>query len=202
MEDHFERLNQVLKFIYSQKEKLIPVNDLLGHFTIKWNLSHSHEVNILMEKLENDKLVSLTLPPDDAIRAKACYCLTLDGIIFIEAKGYPELDRYKNLTCFEDIFTTNDWRKYVDVLTKVEPPLLDPNWKFIGKKGDKGVICSWFTDLQKENKIKAVDKSTLSRIINAQIKNIEIGTHGRTFGNYSNRYEVKYKSAINQLISD
>ncbi len=103
---------------------------------------------------------------------------------------------------FSDIFASADWNKYIEALKNSEPKLISEENEFIGKpKLHKGVICSYVKDLQTKNIIKfTVNRKQLSHVFNNEIKNLNLGSDGKTFDNISNAYEDNFKEQLMKLI--
>lgn len=103
---------------------------------------------------------------------------------------------------FSDIFASTDWNKYIEALQNTEPKLISEENEFIGKpKLHKGVICSYVKDLQTKNIIKfTVNRKQLSHVFNNEIKNLNLGSDGKTFDNISNAYEDNFKEQLMKLI--
>lgn len=102
---------------------------------------------------------------------------------------------------FADIFINDDWSKYIDVLCEVEPILLkkDDNGKYVfagNPKKHKGVICSWIKDLQDKNIIHFENRQNLSLVLNAEIKEFNLGKDGKTFDNASSDYRKNYQNTL------
>lgn len=106
----------------------------------------------------------------------------------------------KTLNGFKDIFYNDGWEKYIDAMVKVSPPLLDNNWKFIGKpRGDKGVVCSWIKTLQDKGIVKQyINRSQLATVLNTEIKSFNVGSDGKTFNNISKKYD-QYENELKKL---
>jgi hypothetical protein len=102
---------------------------------------------------------------------------------------------------FSEIFIEADWRKYIDALTQTNPAILNSEQEFIGnQRKHKGVICSWIIHLQNKSKIKAsINRSQLATVLNNEIKNLNLGADGRTFGNHSNLFDDNYKKQLENL---
>jgi hypothetical protein len=103
---------------------------------------------------------------------------------------------------FSDIFASTDWNKYIEALKNSEPKLISEENEFIGKpKLHKGVICSYVKELQTKNIIKfTVNRKQLSHVFNNEIKNLNLGSDGKTFDNISNAYEDNFKEQLMKLI--
>jgi hypothetical protein len=99
---------------------------------------------------------------------------------------------------FDDIFTIKDWRKHIQILVEMENPVLDEDWNFIGSpKKHKGVICGWITDLKQKNIIdRTLSRQNLSKVLNYEIKNLNLGKDGKSFGIDSSEYRNNYKETL------
>lgn len=102
---------------------------------------------------------------------------------------------------FKDIFLVPDWQDLIDVLKKLEPPLLDKDLNFIGKeKGGKGIICSWISTLKNKGKIKpSINRQDLAKVLNNEIKNLNLGSDGSTFSKVNNSYETEWENKLLKL---
>jgi hypothetical protein len=102
---------------------------------------------------------------------------------------------------FKDIFAKTGWEKYILVFEKCDPPLIDNQRLYTGNnRGHKGVICSWLKDLQNKGVIKRnINRSQLAKVVNHEIKNIDLGEDGKTFDNYSNLYIDNFKDQFLKL---
>jgi hypothetical protein len=102
---------------------------------------------------------------------------------------------------FDNIFVAKDWHQYINVFTKTSPPLLNKEWQFIGKlKKHKGVLCSWIKHLQNKGIIKmTVNRAQLSKVLNNEIKFLNLGVDGKTIDNYSNVYVNKFEQQLIEL---
>lgn len=80
---------------------------------------------------------------------------------------------------FEDIFTKDDFRKYIDVLTACEPPLLekaDSGYKFIGNKNiHTGCVGQWFNFLKTKGVVSPkASRRLIADVLNNEIENFHI----------------------------
>lgn len=105
----------------------------------------------------------------------------------------------KQYESFKDIFTIDHWEKYISAFEKTIPPLLNKNWQFIGnRKKHIGVICSWIYHLKDKSIVNQnCNRVELAKVLNAGLKDFDMGIDGKTFNNISNEFERKFK---NQLI--
>ena len=103
---------------------------------------------------------------------------------------------------FSDIFSNQDWQKYILVLKKTEPPLINSNFEFIGNpKRHKGVICSWIKHLQYKGIIKqTINRSKLADVLNNELKNFNMGKDGKSFDNTSETYKKEFEFQLLALI--
>lgn len=103
---------------------------------------------------------------------------------------------------FKDIFTNSEWEIYINALHKVENPVIDKEYNYIGKaRNDKGVICSWIKDLQNKGIIKKKhNRQELAIVLNNEISGLNLGKDGKTFDNTSTVYDKKYKEKLQNLI--
>jgi hypothetical protein len=105
-------------------------------------------------------------------------------------------------TTFKEIFIDEAWEKYISVFEKTVPPLLTKDWQFQGRsKGHRGVICSWIKELQIRGKInQKINRRQLAKILNAEIKDFNIGSDGKTFDNVSSTYTSVFENQIQHLL--
>jgi|GEM_PF-5143796 len=102
---------------------------------------------------------------------------------------------------FAEIFTVDDWRKYIDVLCEDEINLLKKagkGYNYIGRmRKDKGVICGWISTLQGKKIISAdISRQNLASVLNAEILKFDLGADGRTFHLTSKEYDNNYKETL------
>ncbi|WP_157547144.1 hypothetical protein [Kordia zhangzhouensis] len=104
---------------------------------------------------------------------------------------------------FKEIFTVNDYEKYINALHQVENPVIDENWNFTGKqKGSKGVVCNWIKDLQTKGIISGkYNRQILAEVCNNEIKDFNIGKDGKTFDNFSPKYNDNYKDVLLEIVT-
>lgn len=104
-------------------------------------------------------------------------------------------------TSFEEIFNVPNWKDFIIVLEKLEPPLIDEKLDFIGSsRGGKGIICSWISTLQSKGKIKSsIKRQVLSSVLNNEIKGLELGKDGSTFSKINIEYQNKWEKKLLKL---
>jgi hypothetical protein len=102
---------------------------------------------------------------------------------------------------FKDIFNELDYDKYIEPLKLVKPMLIDSKNVFAGKAhGHKGVICSWFSDLQDKSIInKIISRQKLAIVLNNEIQNFNLSSDGKTFNNTSKLYDKEFKEELFRL---
>lgn len=105
---------------------------------------------------------------------------------------------------FADIFDSEDWAKYVSVLEKTVPPLINSKQEFVGNPSlHKGVVCSWFKHLQNKGIVKlSANRSQLATVLNNELKNFNVGREGKTFDNVSSQFEKIFKPQLLTLIEN
>ena len=98
----------------------------------------------------------------------------------------------------KEAFINKDWEKYLLPFQSTTPPILSTSWEFIGSKNKhKGVLCSWIKELQQKGVINShINRSTLSRLLNQEIKNLNLGKDGKTFDNVSKEYVHNFKNQL------
>lgn len=111
---------------------------------------------------------------------------------------FAEVPKVNFTEGFKDIFLCEDWNKYISAFEKTTPPLLSREWLFIGnRKKHIGVICAWLYELKGKGIIKqSYTRSKLATILNAEIKEFNMGLDGKTFDNTSHEYTNKFKSQL------
>ena len=104
-------------------------------------------------------------------------------------------------TSFNDIFLVPDWHDLINVLAKLEPPLIDKDLNFIGKKrGGKGIICCWILTLINKGKINSsIKRQFLAEVLNKEIKNLNLGLDGSTFSKVNHRYDTEWEEKLLKL---
>lgn len=117
------------------------------------------------------------------------------------SKDKNKVGAIENPLEFGDIFVKDNWKTYIDALHKVENPVIDKEYNFIGlPRKDKGVICSWIKDLQTKGFInKKYNRQQLVTVLNNEIKGLNLGKDGKTFDNSSTVYDTKYKENLIKL---
>ncbi|WP_046755407.1 hypothetical protein [Kordia jejudonensis] len=133
------------------------------------------------------------------------YKVALNDLIE-KIKSYEEniVDAKKTKTnTFKEIFTVDDYEKYINALYQVENPVIDENWNFIGKpRKHKGVICCWINHLQTKGIInKKFNRQVLAEVCNHEIKDFNLGKDGKTFDNTSKIYDDNYKDLLLKIVT-
>lgn len=99
---------------------------------------------------------------------------------------------------FDDLFHNKEKiLPCIEVLRKVEPPLIDTENRFIGSP--KGAICVWYEEMRKQGLVKNADGKTLSKLIPERIENLSISE--RMFREYHKRAEEKYQLTFKTYFS-
>lgn len=103
---------------------------------------------------------------------------------------------------FAEIFVNENWDKYITAFENTVPVLLTKEREFVGQaKKHKGVICCWIKHLQTKSIIKLnVNRSQLAKVLNNEIKGLNLGKDGKTFDNISNEYDNNFKLQLENLI--
>jgi len=102
-------------------------------------------------------------------------------------------------TTFEEIFIVPDWKRYIDALMQTDPPLLNGNMEFIGKKqGGTGEVGRWIAYLKFRSIINPnISRQHLGIVFSSNIKNLYFGEDARTI-NYNST--LAHTSILKQLI--
>ncbi len=142
-------------------------------------------------------------PPKACYDALRIYEIHLQTIIATENTLNTD-----NLRCtietFSELFSVDEWSKYVDALTQCNPPLLqkeaDKTYKFIGNKNKQnGCVGQWFNYLKcHENVIKHVSKHVIAKVLSSEIQDFEI--RASTVDTETNIYKDKYEEQLKKLI--
>jgi len=103
---------------------------------------------------------------------------------------------------FEDIFTEDDWAKYLDALVKCEPQLLtkkNDSYHFVGNKiTQRGVIAAWFKYLKSKGIIdRSLNRNQLASVLSSNIDSFTIC--GASIDNQSKIYN-KVEPQLIELI--
>ena len=102
---------------------------------------------------------------------------------------------------FEDIFNNKEFiQNCIDVLKEVEPPLIDANYTFIGKR--KGAVCVWIDELQRQGFVKHyTDRKVFSKLIPQKIKRFSIdeSMFGKPHKMANDDYRKDFKTLISQI---
>ncbi len=102
---------------------------------------------------------------------------------------------------FADVFAKEDWKKFIDALAKINPPLLDKSNAFSQKRGAKGILGAWIFYLKSEGIIKDFSRQQLAMVFNSEIKGLALGSDGSLITNEKAPYDWKHgKQYKEQLI--
>jgi hypothetical protein len=108
----------------------------------------------------------------------------------------------------EDIFSESGWEKYIAAFEKTTPPLLinkfNNKWEFKGSvRKHKGVICSWIKHLQIKHIVKQnIDRQALSKVLNSNILNFDLGKDGKTFDTISKEFQDNFLSQLERITKE
>lgn len=116
-----------------------------------------------------------------------------------EAQRKPKPKEQEPPQTFEELFYDASFiAPCIDILKKVEPPLIDAESNFIGKS--KGGICVWIDEMKAQAIIKhCSDRSTYATLLPQKIKRFSINES--MFGKHQKRAEEKYRTDIKTLLS-
>ena len=100
---------------------------------------------------------------------------------------------------FNEIFVAKEWNKYLDLLTKCEPPLLikeEKQYKFIGnQKTQRGCVAQYFKFLKIKGIIsQSIDRDELAKVLSSEIINFSI--NGSTIDNESTNYKKTFQQQL------
>ncbi len=101
---------------------------------------------------------------------------------------------------FSDVFTSNDFAKYLNALVNCTPQLLNSNYEFVGnQKTQRGVIATWFKYLKSKGIIdQSLSRDELASVLTTQIKNYSIA--GSSIDNESTLYKKTFEPQFLELI--
>lgn len=157
--------------------------------------ANADEINILMSAENyNNQFDAPYIKADNTEKISSKNKLNENPTLEDEAKK-------TTATTFKEIFTVNDYEKYINALHQVENPVIDENWNFIGKqKGSKGVICNWIKELGNKGLINSkYNRQVLAAVCNNEIKDFNLGKDGKTFDNTSKIYDDNYKDLLLEI---
>lgn len=119
------------------------------------------------------------------------------------SKTYIISNSKSNPTSFKEIFSNEGWEKYIEAMQKTDPILINENFEFVGNpKGHKGVISSWIGFLKSKGIIKQnINRYQLTKVLNQEIKNLDLGSGGKTIDNFSKRYKYFFENQLIKLSS-
>lgn len=117
-------------------------------------------------------------------------------------KKYSSHSKGEIKLTFANIFTCNNWEKYINVLTQCDPPLLKREQKkyyFIGnKKTQKGCVAQWFKYLRNKGYIdQNISRDELAQLLSNEIINFSIS--GSSIDNRSRTYR-DFEPQLNDLL--
>lgn len=200
------------KFYNELSKKEYPL--LFESIKIETKTSKKKSNNINWEQFEmpiNQKIIVERIPMfrKEMIKLFKKYVAYMELKKWIAKNGItspPSISNFKGKSkiypkTFNDIFTTKEWSVYIDALYKVEKPVIDKNYNYIGKvKKHKGVIASWIKHLQTKGIIDIkYSRQELSRVLNNEINGLDIGLDGKTIDNLSKEYEDNYREKLIKL---
>ena len=112
-------------------------------------------------------------------------------------KQKPEQETPKT---FDELFYNTDLVKpCIDILKKLDPPLIDTDCNYIGKL--KGVFCVWIDEMQRQGIVKHYsDRKIFASLIPQKIKRFSIDES--MFGKYQSRAEDLYRTDIKTKVSN
>ena len=125
----------------------------------------------------------------------------LEGTINETKKQEKDKNSESKFRDINEAFIEGDSQKYIDALRNTIPPLIDSGLNFIGRPNKhKGVICSWFRQLQSEGKInQSINRKQFAAILNEAFSGLNLGTDGKTFDNYSKEFDSNFKQQLLEL---
>lgn len=111
-------------------------------------------------------------------------------------KQKPEQETPKT---FEELFYNTDLvTPCIDILNKLDPPLIDTDCNYIGKL--KGVFCVWIDEMQRQGIVKHYsDRKIFASLIAQKIKRFSIDES--MFGKHQSKAENLYRTDIKTKVS-
>ncbi len=111
-------------------------------------------------------------------------------------KQKPEQETPKT---FDELFYNTDLVKpCIDILKKLDPPLIDTDCNYIGNL--KGVFCVWIDEMQRQGIVKHYsDRKIFASLIPQKIKRFSIDES--MFGKYQSKAENLYRTEIKTKVS-
>lgn len=159
---------------------------ILTHKAVKEFGYYSGIVNKVEEQVKKYPLLFATfdkcehnLPPQPIVKQK------------------PEQETPKT---FDELFYNTDLVKpCIDILKKLDPPLIDTDCNYIGKL--KGVFCVWIDEMQRQGIVKHYsDRKIFASLIPQKIKRFSIDES--MFGKYQSKAENLYRTDIKTRVSN
>lgn len=122
----------------------------------------------------------------------------------IHSKANSNKSKNNTPKTFDQLFVESGWNKYIDVLTKCNPPLLkkeEDMYTFIGnKKTQKGCVAQWFKYLKITGVInQSTSRDELAMAISSYIENYTIV--GSSIDNESEAYKKTFEKQLKDLLS-
>ena len=101
---------------------------------------------------------------------------------------------------FDELFYNTDLVKpCIDILKKLDPPLIDTDCNYIGNL--KGVFCVWIDEMQRQGIVKHYsDRKIFASLIPQKIKRFSIDES--MFGKYQSKAENLYRTDIKTMVSN
>ncbi len=103
----------------------------------------------------------------------------------------------------DHIFKSTTDYKYIDVFTKLKPPLLEienERYRFVGNNDlERGVLGAWFYELREKKLIKHLSDDKLAQILSSEIDNYTISRH--SIKRQSGRYTYDFKDILVELLN-
>lgn len=101
------------------------------------------------------------------------------------------------------IFKSKNDYKYIDVFTKLNPPLLEienERYRFVGNNDlERGVLGAWFCELREKKLIKHLSDDKLAQTLSSEIDNFTISRH--SVKRQSGRYSHDFKDILEELLN-
>lgn len=125
---------------------------------------------------------------------------------YLEKKIIPRKNKKSQLTKrkakeLKQLFTYPElFSECVEILQKVEPPIIDVNKNFILGQRQKGSIVAWISALKTKSLIVAVKDEELAPLLNNEFPKLDLASDGRTLRNTLTTSYNKYYTKILNLL--
>lgn len=133
----------------------------------------------------------------DAITIIDQHLITLEGIVKRDAKK-TEPKYSKQYQILRDCFFTDDeYKKAIAILQNTTPCVIDKNMNYKAGERNKAAITEWVNYLKYSTEITIAlpEQKILVSLLNKAFAGLNMGAHGRTLENVSNKWRLKIEKA-------